>query len=145
MDQEKSSGIENVIVEAGHIYSDEIPAKEHLFGAKIGALICGFLEGIGYKTEKWLFIDDYNPQCDDKLMRLDEEDYKRMLAAWGFAPSKTIHESELVKKAGEMLEYLKKEGFAGQESETGKMVLHKGNIILYNPSDNRYTCALLDA
>ena len=133
-----------IVVEAGHIYTNEQPGLEHKHGATLGNFLSNYLELFGADVEKWLFIDDYNPKFDNKPEILDVGDYLSALAEWGFQPDEIVYEAGLVGHAKDVLEYLQKHCFAGLHNN-GKIVLRKGNIQLYDPGKDKYMCALLDA
>ncbi|MBT3298288.1 hypothetical protein HN385_05160 [archaeon] len=133
-----------MIVESGHIYTNEHPNINHQVSATWGKLLSNYLTLFGAETEKWLFIDDYNPQFEEKLQELDINDYVNSLSQWGFAPDKVVYESDLVEHAKEVIKYLQKHYYAGQ-NQNGKIILHKGKIILYDPTNDKYMCSLLDA
>ena len=133
-----------IIVEAGHIYTNEHPTSEHQVGATWGNLLSSYLALFGAETAKWLFIDNYNPQFEEKPRDLDIADYVSLLSQWGFAPDKVVYEADLVEHAKEVVTYLQKQGYAG-EYHNGKTVLHKEKILLYDPENEKYMCSLLDA
>jgi len=139
-----NGGNSKIVVEAGHIYTNEQPGLEHEQGAACGKFLSNYLEVFGADVEKWLFIDDYNPKFDNKPEILDVGDYLSALNGWGFPPDEIVYESGLVDHAKDVLEYLQKHCFAGLHNN-GKIVLHKGNIQLYDPGKDEYMCALLDA
>jgi hypothetical protein len=134
-----------IIIEAGHIYTNTAPGQEQETGVKIGSLFANLFTLFGYDVEKWLFIDDYNPKFQDGLASLDEKAYLTFISTHGFAPDKTVYEASLAPEAKGMLEFLVKHNYAGLQHHTGKVVLHKGNIILHDPKQDKYMCALLDA
>ncbi len=139
-----TTGTSKIIVEAGHIYTNEQPTLEHQIGAALGNLLSDWLAIFGAEIEKWLYIDNYNPQYDDKPQDLDETDYISLLTAKGFTPDKVVYETEFIEHAKDVLEYLQKKGYAGLHNN-GKTILYKGNILLYDPGSDKYMCALLDA
>jgi len=134
----------NIIVEAGHIYTNEQPALEHEVGATWGNLLSSYLALFGAETEKWLFIDNYNPQFEEKPQDLDIPGYVSSLSQLGFVPDKVVYEADLVEHAQDIVAYLQKHGYAGQH-QNGETVLHKGKILLYDPETEKYMCSLLDA
>jgi hypothetical protein len=134
----------SIIVEAGHIYTNEHPALEHQVGATWGNMLSNYLALFGAETTKWLFIDNYNPQFEEKPQELKIPDYINLLSQWGFAPDKVVYEADLVEHAKEIVAYLQKHGYAS-EHHNGKTVLHKGKILLYDPKLEKYMCSLLDA
>lgn len=134
----------SIIVEAGHIYTNEHPTLEHQMGATWGNLLSSYLALFGAETAKWLFIDNYNPQFEEKPQDLNITDYISSLSQWEFAPDKVVYEADFVEHAKEVVAYLQKHGYAG-ENHKGKTVLHKGKILLYDPESEKYMCSLLDA
>ncbi len=134
----------SIIVEAGHIYTNEHPTLEHQVGARWGNMLSNYLALFGAETTKWLFIDNYNPQFEEKPQDLQIADYVGLLSQLGFAPDKVVYEADLVEHAKEVVSYLQKQGYAG-EHHNGKTILHKGNILLYDPEHEKYMCSLLDA
>ncbi|MFP4424587.1 MAG: hypothetical protein ACLFP2_05165 [Candidatus Woesearchaeota archaeon] len=132
----------SIIVEAGHIYTNEIPTVEQYEGAKQGTILSEILEFLGFQTAKWLFIDDYNPLFQDKPIQLDIPDYCNSLSKFGFAPDKIVYESDLVDHAEDILSYLQKNCYAGVHNN-GKTILNKGKVLLYDPENEK--CSLLDA
>jgi hypothetical protein len=138
--QKKSS----IIVEAGHIYTNEQPGLEHKVGAEWGNLLSSYLALFGAEIKKWLFIDNYNPGFEEKPQELDAISYIGLLSELGFAPDRVVYEADLTEHAKEILGYLEKHSYAGPH-HTGKTVLYKGKILLYDPKTDKYMCALLDA
>lgn len=134
-----------VIVEAGHIYTNEIPGQEHQIGAEIGSLVANLFTMVGYEVQKLLFVDNYNPTFEDKPQSLDLWNYLNFLEGCGFSPDKVIYEMEMAQPAKEALDFLVENNFAGQHDLTGKFLLNKGNILLYDPETERFSCSLLDA
>ena len=134
----------SIIVEAGHIYTNEHQTLEHQVGATWGNLLSSYLALFGAEIENWLFIDNYNPPFEEKPQDLNIGDYISSLSQWGFAPDKVVYEADLVEHAKEVITYLQKQGHAG-EHHNGKTVLHKGKILLYDPESEKYMCSLLDA
>lgn len=134
-----------VIVEAGHIYTNELPAEEHEIGAKIGSEICKALKDLGFVVEKWLFIDDYNPQFENKPILLDESKYESQLASLGFVPDVKVYESALVEQAEQALQSLVQNNYAQKDYKSQKVALCKHNILLFDPETKKYSCSLLDA
>jgi hypothetical protein len=141
-DKEKK---QEIVVEAGHIYVNEVPSLEHKMGAEIGSQASKLFEMLGYKVQKWLFVDNYNPYFEDKPIILDEQAYVDSLKDVGFSPDKVMYEADLVDKAEDVLEHLIAENFASKHDLTGKYLLNKGNYLLYDPETNHYSCSLLDA
>jgi len=137
--------LEKVIVEAGHIYTNDQPSLEHEISAKIGGTISQFLILAGCDVEKWLFIDDYNPLFEDKQIILDEKFYIEMLEGHEFKPDKVVYERELIEKAKDALDYLCSNNYAYHDAKTGKIKLMKGNIHLYDSVYGHNNCPLLDA
>ena len=134
----------SIIVEAGHIYTNERPTLEHQVGATWGNLLSSYLALFGAEIEKWLFIDNYNPQFEENPQNFDVADYTSSLSQWGFTPAKVVYEADLIGHAEEVIGYLQKHGYAGKH-HNGKTVLHKGKILLYDPEKEKYMCSLLDA
>ncbi|GEM_PF-1780904 len=133
-----------IIVEAGHIYTNEQPTLEHQAGATWGNMLSSYLAFFGAEIKKWLFIDNYNPQFENKPQNLDVAGYIESLSASGFAPDEVVYEADLVEHAKEVVASLQKQGYASQH-QNGKTILHKGNILLYDPQKEKYMCSLLDA
>ncbi|MBT3814506.1 hypothetical protein HOE37_03965 [Candidatus Woesearchaeota archaeon] len=136
---------EKIIIEAGHIYTNQEVNPKHELGAKVGALLGNFLMGLGYETENWLFVDDYNPQFEEWPQELDLNEYQKKLTGWGFSPDLTKFEKDLVGLAQEKLEELLKTGVAGEKKKGGRIVIYGSSAQLYDPNENKYSCALLDA
>lgn len=135
------------IVEAGHIYTNEHPTLEHQRCAEWGNWVsnCLCLAPLGAEIKKWLFIDNYNPRFEKKPQDLDITGYIKSLKLWGFSPDKVEYEADFVKPAKDRVAYLQEQGYAGKHHKTGKTVLRKGDILLYDPESDKYMCALLDA
>lgn len=134
----------NIIVEAGHIYTNEQPSLDHQIGATWGNLLSNYLTLFGSQITKWLFIDNYNPQFEEKPQDLEIANYVNLLSEWKFAPDKVLYESDFVEHAQEIVTYLQKQGYA-KENHEGKTILNKGKILLYDPEHEKYMCSLLDA
>ena len=134
----------SIIVEAGHIYTNEHPALEHRAGAELGHRLSDLFALGGVDVKKWVLIDDYNPQFDDGSPDLDVDSYLLALHDWGFAPHEVVRESSLVPAAAEILEQMLEGNIARQRSD-GRVFLRESNIRLYDAANGRYACALLDA
>ena len=132
-----------IIIEAGHIYTNEQPSLEHQISAFWGSFLSKYFKEWGVETENWLFVDDYNPKFESKPFLLDESGYKWQLKKWGFHPDEVIHEMELVGQAKDALELLVKNDYAGEYG--GKIVLRKDTILLYDSKTDKFMCSLLDA
>jgi len=117
-----------IIIEAGHIYTNEQPSLEHQDSAFWGSFLSKYFKKLGAETENWLFVDDYNPKFESKPILLDESEYERQLKKWGFHPDEVIHETELIGQAKDALELLVKNDYA--EKCGGKIVLRKDKILL---------------
>lgn len=147
-----TNGKSKIIVEAGHIYTNEQPTLEHQVGATWGNLLSSYLALFGAEIERWLFIDNYNPQFEKKPQDLKVADYVSSLSQWGFTPDKVVFEADLVEPAKDIIVRLQKQGYAGRH-HNGKTVLHRRNILLYDPEyrgrngkeSEKYMCPLLDA
>ncbi len=133
-----------IIVEAGHIYTHEQPALEHQIGAAWGNLLSNYLTLFGAEIKKWLFIDNYNPQFEQKPQTLNLCSYTNLLTQLGFTPDTILYEADLVLEAKDIINHLQKKNLAGLH-QNGKIVLYKGNILLHDPENKKYMCALLDA
>jgi hypothetical protein len=135
----------NVIIEAGHIYTHETPGLEHTVGAEMGAKAVEFAQSLGCDVEKWLFIDNYNPQFEGKPIVLDETGYKEQIAKLGFMPDKTLYEADMVEAAKDFIGFLKSKGYAGRSTDGKSIMLFKKKIRLYDVNEGKYSCSLLDA
>src|SRR3989338_4114704 len=117
-----------IIVEAGNIYSNEAPSLEHEIGAKLGSLVCIVLNSMGHYTQNWLFIDNYNPQFEQKPWVLDKGTYTgtgayiTLLEQWGFKPDVVIKEGDLVYAAKDLLAFLLAHDYAGKDEKTGSVM-----------------------
>ncbi len=134
----------SIIIEAGHIYTNEQPTLEHQISATWGNMLSNYLALFGAGITKWLFIDNYNPQFEKKPQDFEVKNYVSLLSQWGFSPDKITYEADLVGYAKEVVSYLQKQGYAG-EHHNGKTILHKGKILLYDSEKEKYMCSLLDA
>lgn len=146
----QKNGIEEkLIVEAGHIYTDEEPAADHEYGVKIGATVTKFFTSLGYQVEKWLFIDNYTPLFTETSLllnedRLNEDNYFKSLEELGFKPDVTVYEADLVTQAQDEMGSLLEKKLAA-ESGGGSVSLNKSSISLYDASKDKFSCSLLDA
>jgi hypothetical protein len=87
-----------VIIEAGHIYTDHIPTKEHSIGANIASKLGKMLLWSGYAVENWLFIDNMpNHNPENKIF--DLVGYLKILNENGFSPDKILYEKDFIGKA----------------------------------------------
>src|SRR3989338_4556088 len=84
------------------------------------------------------------PNFEEKPQDLDIVAYISLLPSWGFAPDKIVYEADLVNNAKEIVDHLQKHGDAGPH-HNGRIILNKGKILLYDPGNGKYMCALLDA
>ncbi|MBI2572360.1 hypothetical protein HYV86_00710 [Candidatus Woesearchaeota archaeon] len=135
---------DKVIVEAAHIYTYEKPGLDHFKSAQIGARMCDYFRNLGAQVTPLLFVDDYNTRFEQKDEVLDVEKYVKQITKAGFEPQRIVYEKDLVPQAQEYLEQLIQEGYAKQHPN-GSMILVKGNVKLYDPTIERYSCSLLDA
>lgn len=136
-----------VIIEAGHIYTDEMPGLEHTISANIGSQIGKFMSSLGYSVENWLFVDNYNPQFSDNPEILDLDSYKVMLQEAGFIPDKIVFEADLVPSAQENLDILVQNNYAQKNCASINLLkkVNKEKQVLFNMENGHYSCSLLDA
>ncbi len=132
-----------IAVEAGHIYTNESPGIEHKISAVWGSKIAHLLNLRGAKTSNWVFIDNYNPSFEGKPQTLDSAGYLCLLESWGFKPGIAVYEADLAGSAKEAIAYLKSKSYASEIS--GKTVLCKDKILLYDHEKEKCMCSLLDA
>ncbi len=136
-----------VIVEAGHIYVDEIPTIEHIQGLKAGAQLSSLLKEYGFQVENWLFIDNYNPQLEKKNWVLNLEEYKDIALKNEFSIDNLVMEQEMVSKAEENMKsmhekyFIDKKGSLHMLSKKSKY----GKPVLYNGDKDQFACVMLDA
>lgn len=133
-----------IVIEAGHIYTNEQPSLEHKIGATWGNLLSNYLELFGAEIKQWLFIDNYNPLFEDKPQDLSIENYVKELSQTGFIPDKIVYEADLINQAKEIINYLEKKNYAGKHKKD-KTALYKGKVLLYDSEKDKYMCSLLDA
>lgn len=142
----------SVLVEAGHIYTNQVPNNTHFMGAKYGVLIGKYLEAQGVPVKKMLFIDDYNPKFGPKTStQLNIEKYIKSLKEIGYVPDEVIFESELVPKAKEIIAALHDNGHT--KEKTNELVLRKNGdkkakeVRLFTNwgGVEKISCAVLDA
>ncbi len=127
--------IDDVVIEAGHIYADQQPQEEHFKGAQVARAIQHQLNTADVKN--WLFVDDYNPDTS----RLDIATYQDQLASHGFPIDRTVKESTVATWAEDIVEYLLWHGHAVQDGNGGAEL--QNGTGLYKGGD--YQCSLLDA
>ncbi|MFH1276055.1 MAG: hypothetical protein ABIH82_03010 [Candidatus Woesearchaeota archaeon] len=140
-----------VIVEAGHIYTNQTPGLDHLTGTAWGAFISNLLEGLGLEVEKWLFIDNYNPHFSGLPEVLDQSTYLSEIAEHGFNVDKVVYEADMVALAKKKVMEMQNSGNAFEEKGVVKLV--KGGVQLYDANKTapgahekgKYSCPLLDA
>ena len=130
------------VVEAGHIYTHEVPSYEHELSAQIGAELCKQLEQKGHKTQKWLFIDNYHPKLKKWPEILDEKKYIDLLTELGFEPEVIVYEADLADSAEKILSILITQNKVKEHK--GKLHLKHGWVLLANEK-NELSCPLLDA
>lgn len=127
-----------VIVEAGHIYMDKEPDKEHEVAAEIAARISASLAKHGHVVIKQLFVDNYNPNPEN--FSLDVKSYVDFLESKGFKPDIVTYESWLETPAKNLLAALK----THHDKEGGNIFLADDSGIKLQVED-RPTCSLLDS
>lgn len=134
-------------VEAGHIYTDEIPSRRHEIGAIVGKNVSSVLEGMGIRVQRMLFVDDYNAQSQD----LDISGYKSSISRHGFVPDQLIFESSLTKEAEKVIAALEEQNLT-QADRNGTIILKKDRkgeqtVVLRKSPKKGATpaCAALDA
>lgn len=136
-----------VCVEAGHIYTDEVPTQSHETGASVGSKVSALLGEMGFDVQKMLFVDDYNAQSSD----LDLGSYQDLISCHGFTPEVTVMESTLVQEAEEIVTSLQEQGLT-EENRNGAVILKKSykrekDIVLRKSPAMGFMsgCAALDA
>jgi len=134
-------------VEAGHIYTDEMPSLSHEIGAIVGANVCTELEKMGIGVQRMLFVDDYNVASND----LNLTDYSNLLSQHGFTVDRTVMESTLIKDAKEVIVRLQMSSMT-ELSRNGAVVLKKNHkkekeiVLKKSPGMGSVpACAALDA
>jgi len=133
-----------VCIEAAHFYTSYTPEDiqvKCLEGARIGGWYAQAFKSGGFTVDTMLFVDDYNPQFEDKPVGIvTVKQYLEQLEKVGFVPEKVVYESSLAQRAQEILEQLKKEGKCyeakGEWTLSSNIELKKGEHL---------SCALLDA
>jgi len=133
-----------IILEAGHIYTNEEPNDEHRESVKYGKLLENYFSMFGAGIERWLFVDNYNPQFEDNPEILNIGHYINLLANWEFPPEKIVYEADLVEQAHDVLSYLQRNNYA-LKNDKDKILLYKDKILLYDIKTEKYMCTLLDA
>lgn len=135
-----------VCVEAGHIYTDEVPALKHEVGAIVGSKISKLLEGMGVQVQRMLFVDDYNVEHNS----LDLDAYQSMLSKHGFTPDRLIMESLLLGDAEDVISALEQKSLT-EKNKKGAVILKKNckkeNDIVLRKSPERGAlpaCAAID-
>src|SRR3989344_3672519 len=86
--------VQNVCVEAGHIYRDQRPGQEQLQSFTIGADICCRLIVARIRPHRMVFIDDYNPGEDNFCLQA----YLAVARCCDFEPHEVVWESSLVEE-----------------------------------------------
>jgi hypothetical protein len=131
--------VQNVCVEAGHIYRDQRPGQEQLQSFTIGSDFCYRLIATGIKPYHMVFIDDYNPEEDNFCLRA----YMEMARDCDFEPHEVVWESSLVEEAKALVNQLLDRGLAVSNGNDG-IITVKNRIRLQCP-DGRVSCCTLDA
>jgi len=115
-----------IIIEAGHIYTNETPSLEHTIGAYWGSLLGKVLSASGATVKNWLFVDNYNPQFEKaKQEALNLDEYLSKLRTVGFAPDQIEYEADLTPKAEQVKQQLVTAGLAGPDVNSGNIILYK--------------------
>ena len=127
-----------VMLEGGHIYTDEKPNREHALNLKFTQLLKTILESRGHIVNTMLFIDDYHP----KEHILDTRSYIHYAESFGIEFDQVVLESSLVGTAIQIRNALLSYGLA---SQTGNMSTLNQRRIHLTKEDGLPSCALLDA
>ncbi len=131
--------VQNVCVEAGHIYRNQRPGQEQLQGFTIGSDICCRLIVARIRPHRMVFIDDYNPEEDNFCLRA----YIEVARGCDFEPHEVVWESGLVEEARALANQLLDRGLAVRNGDDG-IITVKNRIRLQSP-DGRVSCCALDA
>lgn len=132
---------QQVIVEAGHIYSGEKVSDEHQMGLMIGRCVAEVLEEIGLEVSTMLFIDDYNGSGESQeTLSL----YQESLNSIGFEPKEIVYETSLTTMANDLILDLKRKGKVKKIKERDCLLAgSQGLIDLWR--NGKYSCSILDA
>ncbi|MFA6411005.1 MAG: hypothetical protein WCW26_05540 [Candidatus Buchananbacteria bacterium] len=127
-----------VVVEAGHIYTNEQPGPEHHQSLELGAELCQRLIRAGIRPVPVIFIDDYNPTETTLCQRT----YLASARGLGFDPAEVIMESEFVAGAEKIIELL---NMVGQIDHNDGVVFTVSPKVCLQKADGKLSCAALDA
>lgn len=133
----------SVVIEAGHIYTDERPGLTHQIAAEIGGSLIRVLKVAGVVPVGMLFVDDYNPLSGD----LNIKDYLEVLREHGFNPDRVVMESSMRDPAERLITELSVRELTKVKKD-GKVLVKGEDTILLRKSrilGNGPACDALDA
>jgi hypothetical protein len=134
-------GAQDLVVEGGHIYGDDVPTDRHWDEMRKTALLTAFLEKYGHTVTGLLFIDDYHPEKNT----LDVDAYCNEAARLGWDIDHIVYENDMIPLADTMLKTLHR--VARVMPEGDGFILNRGarRVHLKTPDKGDWSCALLDA
>lgn len=137
----KGARVKNIVLEGGHIYTDETPGTTHDVDIRTTALLGAHLSRNGYKVKNVLMVDDFHPTEH----RLDVGAYTQHAAELGWHIDHLVMESALAPIAQAVTERLI--GMGVTRPEGNGLILDDGRkgAHLLVPSDGQWSCAVLDA
>ncbi|MFA5021824.1 MAG: hypothetical protein WC508_01980 [Patescibacteria group bacterium] len=130
--------LREVVIEAGHIYADEHPGKEHIESLKLAAELSERLTRARINPVQLMLIDDYS-STETKLC---QKNYLSRARGLGFDPVEIIMESSLVTGAEQVIEKLTEAKLIGHSD--GIVMTASPKIHLKKP-DGKFSCVALDA
>ncbi len=155
----------NLLIEFGHVYTDEQPSDLHFKTAELGALVKEIASELSIKKNKevnvmdMLFVDNYNPSfskeysgpsfcIDSYVSQLNDITGSKLSTS----KNNVVYEAKMVEKADNIIMKLIDLNSVELTNKDGEewLVYNGGDtkskkVNLYNFNDNRYSCAVLDA
>lgn len=158
----RNSGVSSITIEAAHVYANDDLSNPVVVAnleqqAIHAAAIRARLQEADIKTTELLFVDDYNVPEGQAILDIDQ--LREILAKSGFNPSILFKEADMDPLARNVIDFMDQEQGLVKRKTAGGTGETEGRIgdgihdyfltyrgaELYRQSDNKVTCAMLDA
>lgn len=165
----KNARVGSVAIEAAHVYmyedlDDPKLASSVLTQAEYATRLIKKLNAAGVDTTAMLFVDDYNPPTDGRIVEseLDINQLLDLVHSVGYRPEVLLREGAMVPLAKTVMDVLHEQKLAKRTSDSSDeedsedpeeasgsadqdSVLVRHNIELHRSKDDMVSCAMLDA
>ena len=158
----RNSGVGSIAIEAAHVYANDDLSDPAVVAsleqqAVHAAAIRARLNAVDIKTTELLFVDDYNVPEGEAILDVDQ--LRELLSDAGYNPTILFKEADMDPLARNVIDFMDQEqglvkrkaieGTGDKEGRVGDGIhdyfLAYRGAELYRQSDNKVTCAMLDA